>query len=215
MGKDNLHHLYIPGPFRRFSTCAWQNAHVNTVRRECYAMCNFLEWIMSIYKVFFKKRKTNVFILINLFKYLQLITEIMDLCVAKLASKVWKKKCPNFLYTLYEAGRKSDSNATSFFIHSLNRFFFFKKNAYVLLVFFNWVLYMQMSDMVPGKNYNQWKKVLQVSAELQGLGVFSNPNRCFRWQSTLTKSSGFKEDLDCLKTDFNYCSRLQQPKKLM
>ena len=127
MGKDNLHHLYIPGPFRRFSTCAWQNAHVNTVRRECYAMCNFLEWIMSIYKVFFKKRKTNVFILINLFKYLQLITEIMDLCVAKLASKVWKKKCPNFLYTLYEAGRKSDSNATSFFIHSLNRFFFFKK----------------------------------------------------------------------------------------
>ena len=62
-----------------------------------------------------------------MFKYLQLITEIMDLCVAKLASKVWKKKCPNFLYTLYEAGRKSDSNATSFFIHSLKRFFFFKK----------------------------------------------------------------------------------------
>ena len=127
-------------------------------------------------------------------------------------SKVWKKKCPNFLYTLYKAGRKSDSNATSFFIHSLNRFFL-KKCLRIAGFLQLGALYANIRHG-SRKEYNQWKKVLQVSTELGGLGVFWNPNRGFWWQSTLTKFSGFKEDLDWLKTDFNYCSRLQ-PKKLM
>ena len=60
----------------------------------------------------------------------------MYLCLNKLESKVWKKNCPNFLYTLYKAGRKTViiflfilgcffsfvSNTTNFFIYSLNRF---------------------------------------------------------------------------------------------
>ena len=40
-----------------------------------------------------------------------------------------------------------------FFIHFLNSLFF-KKSAYMLLVFFNWVPYKQISesDMIPGVN---------------------------------------------------------------
>ena len=30
----------------------------------------------------------------------------MYLCLNKLASKVWKKKCTNFLYTMCKGGRK-------------------------------------------------------------------------------------------------------------
>ena len=59
----------------------------------------------------------------------------MNLCINKLASKIWEKDCASFLYTLYKA-RKSQSqhfpfildqfsfvsNAMNFFIHSLNRF---------------------------------------------------------------------------------------------
>ena len=44
------------------------------------------------------------------------------------------------------------SNATNFFIHPLNRFVLKKKNAYALLVFLNWVPYMQLSHMIPGVN---------------------------------------------------------------
>ena len=43
------------------------------------------------------------------------------------------------------------SNATNFFIHSLNRFVL-KQNAYGLLVVFNWVCYMPLSLIIPGVN---------------------------------------------------------------
>ena len=81
-------------------------------------------------------------------------------------SKVWKKTVLIFLYTLHKAQRKFEplfshlflavfsliSNATNFFIHPLNRFVLKKKNAYALLVFLNWVPYMQLSHMIPGVN---------------------------------------------------------------
>ena len=61
----------------------------------------------------------------------------MYLCLNKLACKVWKKNCPNFLYTLNKAEKKVRvvilpfilghflfvNNTTNFSIHSLNRFF--------------------------------------------------------------------------------------------
>ena len=76
----------------------------------------------------------------------------MYFCLNKLPSKVWKKNYPNFSYALYKAAKivrviifpvilgcfAFISNAMYFFIYSLNRFFFFF-NAFVLLVFFNWV----------------------------------------------------------------------------
>ena len=34
---------------------------------------------------------------------------MMYLCLHKVAHKVWKKNCANFLYTKYKAGRKSKS----------------------------------------------------------------------------------------------------------
>ena len=74
-------------------------------------------------------------------------------CLKKLASKVWKKSCPNFFYTMYKAGRKSElfSHSSLAFFHLLvmqqiSSFFkqvcFFKKHAYPLLVFFIRVPYM-------------------------------------------------------------------------
>ena len=38
----------------------------------------------------------------------------MYLCLNKLAIQVWKKNCPNFLYTMYKAGKKSESLSHSF-----------------------------------------------------------------------------------------------------
>ena len=40
----------------------------------------------------------------------------------------------------------------NFFIHFLHRFVFQKKNAHVLLVFFNRVPYIQMADVIQGVN---------------------------------------------------------------
>ena len=113
----------------------------------------------------------------------------MYLCLNKLASKVWKKNCPNFLYALYEDGRKSESSFSHsflaiFFIHSLKRFAFFK-NAYVLMVFVNRVSFMQISDMIPG-----------MLTELEGLGVFWDPSGGFSRRSSLRKFLGSKEHLD-------------------
>ena len=70
-----------------------QNAHVYTVS------CAMVTCI-------FKKPKTNVFILylltyITYYYYQIFITaaELMYLCLNKLPSRVWKKNCPNLLYT--------------------------------------------------------------------------------------------------------------------
>ena len=57
------------------------------------------------------------------------------------------------------------SNATNFFIHSLNRFFFF--NVYKLLVFFNQAPYMQIPDLNPGLNIID-RKVSIVSINRDG-----------------------------------------------
>ena len=58
------------------------------------------------------------------------------------------------------------SNATNFFIHSLNRFFFFF-NVYTLLVFFNQAPYMQIPDLNPGLNIID-RKVSIVSINRDG-----------------------------------------------
>ena len=79
----------------------------------------------------------------------------------KLASKVWKKNCPNFLYTMYKAGTKLES-----FFHSLLAIFpllvMHRKNAYTLLVCFNQVPYMQISTW-SRTEYNQRKNERQQS----------------------------------------------------
>ena len=81
-----------------------------------------------------------------------------------------KKNCSNFFYIHYIKLRESRShhfsirswpfpfisNATNFFIYSLNRFVL-KKNAYALLVFFNQVSYMQLSHMIRGVNISAEK----------------------------------------------------------
>ena len=92
-----------------------------------------VRWSDSI----FKKPKTNVFILYLLtyiayyYQIFITITELMYLCLNKLASRLWKKNCPIFLNTIYKPGGKSGSffhsfiavllcgNATNFLIHSL------------------------------------------------------------------------------------------------
>ena len=51
-----------------------------------------------------------------MFKYLQLVTQLMYLCLNRLASKVWKKNCPNFLNTMYKAGRKSELSFSHSFL---------------------------------------------------------------------------------------------------
>ena len=65
----------------------------------------------------------------------------MYLCLNKLASKVWKKNCPNSSIYTVKSSKKVRvnmslfilchfsfvSNATNFFIHSLNRFILKKK----------------------------------------------------------------------------------------
>ena len=40
----------------------------------------------------------------------------MYLCLIKLKGQVWKKNCPNFLYTLYEAQRKSELSFSNSFL---------------------------------------------------------------------------------------------------
>ena len=35
-------------------------------------------------------------------------------CLNQLASKVWKKSCPNFFYTMYKAGKKLELFSHSF-----------------------------------------------------------------------------------------------------
>ena len=76
-----------------------------------------------------------------------------------------EKNCPNFLYTLYTARRKSESlfsySFLAFFpslvMQRISSFillsrFDLKKNAYALLVFLNQVPYMQLSHIIPGVN---------------------------------------------------------------
>ena len=46
--------------------------------------------------------------------------QLMYLCLNMLASKVWRKNCTNYLYTMIKAGKKSESS----FFHSFLSVFF-------------------------------------------------------------------------------------------
>ena len=112
-------------------------------------------WIHSIFK--------NLSPVFSYFTYK--LFKIFITCSRKrfIASKVWKKIVLIFLYTLYKARRKSESSFSHSFLaifpslvmQQISSFFkqvCFEKNAYGLLVFFNWVPYMQLSHMIPGVN---------------------------------------------------------------
>ena len=71
----------------------------------------------------------------------------------------------------------------------------------MLLVFFNRVPYMQISDMIPGVNIIG-RKVSIVSVMGWGVwGYSETPTGVLRGQSTLRKFLGSKEHLDLLEID--------------
>ena len=125
-------------------------------------------------------------------------------------SKVWEKIVLILLYTLYKAGVINFpfipdcffffSIAASLFIHSANRFVLKKKNVYVLLVFFNWVPYMQLSQMIRGLNQIVRKgSVASINKAEGGLGVFrglTSPRRCcITWFFQLKQISQSGKDM--------------------
>ena len=87
---------------------------------------NFIKWIwwciyvyMYIYIYsFLKKPKRNVFIFHLTLSNIYCNTTDVSLFkqLNKSASKVWKKNSPNFLYTMYKAGRKSESSFSHSFL---------------------------------------------------------------------------------------------------
>ena len=89
------------------------------------------------------------------------------------------------------------SNATNFFIHSLNRFIL-KKNTYALLVFFDWVPYMQLSQMIPGVNIIDRKVSVASVNRAGGSGGVLRPHSGPVW-----KFLGSKEHLNWLKIDLD------------
>ena len=101
-----------------------------------YPLCNIL-WIywrdyVHIQSIF-EKPKTNVFIL-YLLSCENICSKTIYLSLNKLTSKVWKKNCPKFLYTLYEARRKSESGLSHSFLAVfplLNKFVLKKKCLWV------------------------------------------------------------------------------------
>ena len=137
----------------------------------------------------------------------------MYLCLNKLASTAWRKSSPNFSIQCIKLEESRShfpihswpffvvSNATNFF-HSLNRFVFSKKNAYVLLVFFIWVPYFQISYMIPGVNIIVRKvSIAGVNRAGEFGGCSGTPAGGFRGWSTLRKFLGSKEHLYRLKID--------------
>ena len=124
--------------------------------------------------------------LINLFKYLWL--ELMYLCLNMLVSKVWKKNCPNFVYTMYKAGRKlksfSHPSLAIFPLLVMQQIFlilkqvcFFLKQCLHVAVFFNWVPYIQISGMIPGMNKINGKVSVASIYRTGGLGCSETPAR--------------------------------------
>ena len=93
----------------------------------CVIFYEFIEGIMCICKVFLKNlRPMSLYLLSceNIF------SKMIYLSLNKLASKVWKKNCPKFLYTLYEAWRKLESRLSHSFLAVfplLNKFVLKKK----------------------------------------------------------------------------------------
>ena len=102
---------------------------------------NFIKGILCKYIVFLKKlRPLFLHLLINLFKYLQLLAELMYLSLNKLTSKYGKRIVLMFCIHCKELEESQShhfpfiqscfsfvSNATNFCIHSLGRFILKKK----------------------------------------------------------------------------------------
>ena len=152
-------------------TRVWQNARANTVRHVMVCdvhftfpkMLNFIDGIVRIYTVFFKNLR-YVFIL-----HLLTFQNIWPPTERCLASKVWGKNGPNFLYTLYKSLKKVGvtifsfilgrfsfvSNATNFFIHSLNRFILKRKCLHVAGSFQSVALYATITGVnIIGRKVN-------------------------------------------------------------
>ena len=98
----------------------------------CVIFYEFIEGIMCIYKVFLKNlRPMSLYFTYYLAKIF--VARRLSF-LNKLASKVWKKNCPKFLYTLYEARRKLESRLSHSFLAVfplLNKFVLKKKCLWV------------------------------------------------------------------------------------
>ena len=113
---------------RRFSTCVAKCTCRNTVRHTSCAMCiflflkfcNLIKRIMLIIIVFSKKPKTNVFTVLLLtcsnISNCNRFHVSLSKQVSEYSMEKQKKNCPNFLYTMYKAGRKSESFSYSFLV---------------------------------------------------------------------------------------------------
>ena len=129
----------------------------------------------------------------------------MYLCLNKLASKVWKKKCTNFLYKWVKVAESwsyfSIHSWLFFLCYWCNKFLhsllkqacFFNKSAYALLVFFNRVTYMQISYMIPVVNTIGRKMSIRASTELWSLEVIWDPSRGFGERNLLKEYLDYKE----------------------
>ena len=97
-------------------------------------------------------------------------------------------------------------NATNFFIHSFNRFVL-KKNAYALLVFSNWVPYMQPLHMIPGVNIISRKVSVASVNGAGGMGIVWSPTRAPRKIFRLSREFELVYNrFECSRN--NYYSRL-------
>ena len=71
------------------------------------------------------------------------------------------------------------------------------------MIFFNWVPYMQISDVIPGVNIISGKvSVANINRDGESGSVLT-PQRGFRGCSTVRKFLGSKEHLDWLDIDLN------------
>ena len=93
----------------------------------CVIFYEFIEGIMCICKVFLKNLRPMSLYLLSCEN---ICSKMIYLSLNKLASKVWKKNCPKFLYALYEAQRKSELGLSHSFLAVfplLNKFVLKKK----------------------------------------------------------------------------------------
>ena len=106
----------------------------------------------------------------------------MYICLKRLASKLWKKNCPNFLHTMYKVGRKLESVSHPFLavlsssvMQQISSFFkqvcfFFKKKCLHVAVFLqSGALYANIR-LDPRSKYN-WQKS-ECSKHQQRMGVW-------------------------------------------
>ena len=133
----------------------------------------------------------------------------MYFCFSDVASKVWKKSCPNFSYRMYKVGRKLESSFSHSFLvifpslvmWQISLFFkhvclfvclFVCLNAYAFLVFFNQVPHMQVADMIQGVNTISGKVSVVTVNRAGGSAVLRDPSGGFRVWILLRKFLGSK-----------------------